>query len=374
VYIDGTVASYRYKPHGLRYQKIVDGVVETHVWNGANMVAEIDANNQVMVKYLRGINLICREDAFQAKNYYLYNAHGDIVQKRDASSGDLWYYDYDTFGNERNVEGQDKDQDINPFRYCGEYFDSETNTLYLRHRYYFPKLGRFMREDPVRDGLNWYTYCGNNPIMHIDPSGMVNMTLAEYIASDEYQALLAANNYQPDSSSSGELANHRIAEMLYGSRGKFNGGYLYDYSETDNGGYHQGADYSHKDSKSQAPIYNIAENAKVVKIKKGVRGKGNTPSALVVKVDDPYHPNKTVYLTYAHLEIDSNIKEGQILGVGDLIGTQDNYGASAKHTHIEMSKHPYAADGNLAIPTASIEGRTLDPTPYFMYFATAREW
>jgi hypothetical protein len=28
-----------------------------------------------------------------------------------------------------------------------------------------------LTEDPVRDGLNWYTYCGNNPIRYIDPSG-----------------------------------------------------------------------------------------------------------------------------------------------------------------------------------------------------------
>ena len=185
MYIDGTVASYRYKPHGLRYQKIVDGVVETHVWNGANMVAEIDANNQVMVKYLRGINLICWEDAFQKKGYYLFNAHGDVVQKRDASTGNLWYYVYDTFGVERDVDGQDKSLDANLFRCCGEYFDLETDTVYLRARYYRPELGRFSRQDSLwyttytlpNDAeaidplsLNLYCYCYNNPILYDDPS------------------------------------------------------------------------------------------------------------------------------------------------------------------------------------------------------------
>ena len=33
------------------------------------------------------------------------------------------------------------------FRYCGEYFDKETGTLYLRARYYDPGLGRFITED-----------------------------------------------------------------------------------------------------------------------------------------------------------------------------------------------------------------------------------
>ena len=36
---------------------------------------------------------------------------------------------------------------------------------------YEPRTGRFTSEDPICSGLNWYTYCGNNPIRFIDPSG-----------------------------------------------------------------------------------------------------------------------------------------------------------------------------------------------------------
>ena len=32
--------------------------------------------------------------------------------------------------------------------------------------------GRFLTEDPIRDGLNWYAYCENNPIFFIDSSGL----------------------------------------------------------------------------------------------------------------------------------------------------------------------------------------------------------
>jgi uncharacterized protein RhaS with RHS repeats len=34
------------------------------------------------------------------------------------------------------------------------------------------ETGRFTQEDPIRDGLNWYTYCGNNPVNYIDPWGL----------------------------------------------------------------------------------------------------------------------------------------------------------------------------------------------------------
>lgn len=90
-------------------------------------------------------------------------------------------YDYDAFGNEKNPSATD----TNPFRYCGEYFDKETGTYYLRARYYDPAIGRFTSQDSVRYterslptgniadplSLNYYTYSANNPVLYCDPSG-----------------------------------------------------------------------------------------------------------------------------------------------------------------------------------------------------------
>ena len=33
-------------------------------------------------------------------------------------------------------------------------------------------LDVFITEDPAKDGSNWYAYCGNNPVMMFDPSGL----------------------------------------------------------------------------------------------------------------------------------------------------------------------------------------------------------
>jgi len=85
-------------------------------------------------------------------------------------------YSYDAFGNEKDKNTND----TNPFRYCGEMFDKETTTYYLRARYYAPRTGRFITEDPIRSGLNWYTYCGNNPVMFVDPQGLVSVNLVDY--------------------------------------------------------------------------------------------------------------------------------------------------------------------------------------------------
>lgn len=60
---------------------------------------------------------------------------------------------------------------------CGEYFDKETGTIYLRARYYDPTIGRFITVDSYlgKDNdplsLNLYTYAHNNPINLFDPTG-----------------------------------------------------------------------------------------------------------------------------------------------------------------------------------------------------------
>lgn len=62
-------------------------------------------------------------------------------------------------------------------RYAGEYYDAESGLVYLRNRYYCPSTGRFTQEDPMRDGLNWYQYAGNNPVMYMDSWGLYDETI-----------------------------------------------------------------------------------------------------------------------------------------------------------------------------------------------------
>ncbi len=44
---------------------------------------------------------------------------------------------------------------------------------YYNARWYDANTGRFITEDPARDGSNWYIYTSNNPIKYIDPTGMI---------------------------------------------------------------------------------------------------------------------------------------------------------------------------------------------------------
>ena len=89
-------------------------------------------------------------------------------------------YVYDAWGNHTVTNYTSENiGNINPFRYRGYYYDSETNFYYLNSRYYSPEIKRFINADSINylgvgDSLknfNLYVYCGNNPVMGYDPMG-----------------------------------------------------------------------------------------------------------------------------------------------------------------------------------------------------------
>jgi len=179
-FTDGeTTASYAYNVDGLRYEKIVDGQRINHVWDGSKQIIADVIDNQFYEAdcYIRGTNLVAKYNYRNGNKseytYYTQNAHGDVVNLTNANGEVTKTYKYNAFGVEKDIS----ESDTNAFRYCGEYYDSESGTIYLRARYYDPTIGRFIsrdsfagkNEDPL--SLNLYTYCANNPIVNIDPTG-----------------------------------------------------------------------------------------------------------------------------------------------------------------------------------------------------------
>ena len=181
VQLDGqTVGSYTYRPSGLRHSKTTAAGTTVHLWEGSYIVAD-ETDGVITGTYLRGIGLVATEQN-NTLTYQVYNGHGDVVQLAGEDSSVDLQYDYDAYGNQREITGQDTTTpDTNPFRYSGEYFDLSSGTYYLRNRNYDPAIGGFTSEDPIRHGLNWYAYCAGNPIMFIDPFGLASVSFTDYI-------------------------------------------------------------------------------------------------------------------------------------------------------------------------------------------------
>ena len=166
--------SFTYDAEGLRTGKTVNGEKTVYVWDGDQVVMELSKGGAVQKRYIRGNDLVYADKGENTeKTYYVTDMHGNVVQLLDESGNVTKTYEYDSFGNEVKPEKKDE----NPYRYCGEYYDKETEEVYLRARYYQPSVGRFITRDTYTGesneplSLHLYTYCANDGVNMVDPSG-----------------------------------------------------------------------------------------------------------------------------------------------------------------------------------------------------------
>jgi len=73
--------------------------------------------------------------------------------------------------------------------FTGKEWDEQAGLYYYNARWYDPSLGRFITEDPIKDGLNWYTYVRNNPLKYTDPTGLYSVYHAQSVDGSWYYSL-----------------------------------------------------------------------------------------------------------------------------------------------------------------------------------------
>ena len=142
--------------------------------------------------------------------YYVLNAQGDVVRIVNSSRSVVASYTYDPWG--KIISSSGTLADINPLRYRGYYYDSETGFYYLQSRYYDPEIGRFINADSYAStdatGLlstNMFAYCENDPVNNYDDSGRFCAPAA--LVNGILSAGLAVAGACVDSLQSGEAIN-----------------------------------------------------------------------------------------------------------------------------------------------------------------------
>ena len=199
--------TYKYNDSGIRTEKTVNGVTTTYYVSGSKVIYEKTGDNIIYYSYDESGNIIGLKYN-SAQYYYKKNLQGDIIGILDSSLQEVVRYTYDSWGKVLTItdaQGNPITDEsnighINPYRYRGYRYDSETGLYYLQSRYYNPEWGRFINFDnyggQVGDLLshNGYAYCMNNPANMKDDSGNFSLlaTLGTIFATETIKTAVTA--------------------------------------------------------------------------------------------------------------------------------------------------------------------------------------
>lgn len=172
-----TISSFKYDALGRRIERTDASGTIRYIHNGTSLVAEMDTSNNIVAWYTPGVCMSRYTGGTWKTFYYLNDALGssreltdDMQRVTDAYAYNAWGED---FGQLRATD--DPDKPVNPLRFVGKeryYSDNATGLILLGARYYDPMIGRFITQDPIGDGLNWYVYSENDPVNGYDSSGL----------------------------------------------------------------------------------------------------------------------------------------------------------------------------------------------------------
>lgn len=172
--------SYTYDADGLRLSKTVGSVEHKYVWQGGKLVSEYFGGKELEFFYDESgapyaFSYKSSAGATPTMYYYVTNLQGDVVNILNASGGIVATYSYNAWGKVLTATGTMAG--VNPLRYRGYYYDTDTGLYYLQSRYYDPEICRFINGDSNVStgqgfiGTNMFAYCNNNPVVYYDVAG-----------------------------------------------------------------------------------------------------------------------------------------------------------------------------------------------------------
>lgn len=188
-----------YDSNGMRTQKSVDGVKTNYYYDSnKNLIALVKGNDTLLFYY--DSDGSATSFSYNGTMYfYVKNLQGDVVRIIDLSGTEVASYVYDAWGNIKDTKGDSTVRELNPIRYRGYVYDTETSLYYLQSRYYDPFTGRFLNADIFYDtntetplSTNMFAYGENNPANSIDPYGTLTITIRRWMIAGPIDALLMA--------------------------------------------------------------------------------------------------------------------------------------------------------------------------------------
>ncbi len=175
--------SYEYDVLDRRISRTENDETTYFVYDNNQVVADLDGDGNLLRTYVwgQGIdNLLSFTDHSSNVTYYAIKDHQNtVIAMADASGVVVESYEYDAYGNTTllDASGNELSESVigNRYLFQGREYDSATGLYYFRARWYDSETGRWLSKDPIgiRGGLNQYVFCGSNPVMFVDPSGLI---------------------------------------------------------------------------------------------------------------------------------------------------------------------------------------------------------
>ena len=152
-------------------------------WDGDRLAAEVSPDGQLRIyQYASSTALVplaftdyadAHADPASGKTYHVFSDPVGMPLCIEDEEGRVvwWARRVDPYG---FIDVRPDAKIEYNLRWPGHYYDPETGLHYNRHRYYDPKLGRYLQCDPTGysgSPVNLYSYC-KNPLVHVDVLGL----------------------------------------------------------------------------------------------------------------------------------------------------------------------------------------------------------
>ena len=245
--------------------------------------------------------------------YFSTDLLGSIRTTTDSYGTKKSGISYDAFGS--LVEGELSS--TSDFGYLGKQQDPATRLYNYGYRDYKPQTARFTTLDPIRDGTNWFTYCNGDPVNFIDLWGLCEEEPNLAGVPPQYRNYLIEQykkNKEKESHYQWPLDNNEVTSE-YGLRNDV------DPNQ------HDGLDLR---AKKGTPVYAMADG-EVSLADLEYAGSNSKSSYLIIQGTDDYEQR------YLHMD-SFNVKVGDKVSKGQLIGYTGNRTNAQEHLHVEIRK------------------------------------